>query len=295
MTLAPIEILAVELLQDIFLRSLNLSLPDASPHIAAKLAHPLIYNAVCTTYLTLPVDDEVRTDIRSKAELRHVQLKIFGYRWMTGTYFQSFMSRQAGCVSSYDSHSIVTFPVNYAHWPSVTRFSDHHRAAFVTIRCPIPVKLLHGPWTDSKVSFLRFLLWATAMTVDWGDKDTRKLVLEGKTEAFLTNNLAAVALFNHNRRLTRPPRLETVRFAVIEAGCDRSVVYNTMEAAIDWGSRLDSSEDTTLDMWCEQAIAAGNPKGNWLKLKLKEARTSRLDPWTGGYQAEGDKLVLAPR
>lgn len=295
MALAPIELLAVELLQEIFLWSPNISLPEASPHIAAKLSHPRIYNVVCSTYLTSPPDGKAGNDTRKRAELREVHGRIFQYRWMTWAYFESFISRQAGCLSVHEGYSVVTWPLCHAPWPSVTQPCDFHSGAFLTLRCPIPVKLLHGPWTDSKVSFLRFLLWATAMTVDWGDRDTRKLALEGKTEAFLTNNLAVVDLFNHSRRLGKPPTLEAVRFAVMEAGCDRSVVYNTMEAAIDWGLRLARWNDTKLDKWCEEAIAARNPKGTWLKIKLDEARTSGLKPRTGDYEAEGDKLVFAQR
>lgn len=194
-------------------------------------------------------------------------------------------------------------------------FSRSHLPALSFVKCRIPVKLLRGPWTQDKVQFLRFLLWTTSMTVDWADYETRRLALDGKREAILTNNLEVVELFNHNRRLGKAPGLEQIRFAVIEAGCDRSIVYDTMATARTWGLRGDSWNCEKLDKWCDDAIAANNPKGKWLQLKLKELRTTYstgnniwangagersaihgyMHPKTGDYcDVEHDKLAISP-
>jgi hypothetical protein len=141
------------------------------------------------------------------------------------------------------------------------------------------------------------------MTVDWADETTRKLVLLGKKEAVREGNLEVVELFNHNRRLGKPPGLEMVKLAVFEGGCDRSIVYDTMVTARTWGVRGDAWKCNLLDRWCEEQIHAANPKGKWLKIKLQELRQTGategeelygyMHPKTGDYEdVESDRLVV---
>lgn len=54
---------------------------------------------------------------------------------------------------------------------------------------------------------------------------------QGEQDAILKKNLQAVELFNHKRHLGRDPTLEKVIFAVVEGGCDRSTVYDTLATA----------------------------------------------------------------
>ena len=296
MSLAPIELLPVELIQEIFLLSLNLSLPAASHHIAAKLSHPYIYKAVCDEYLNTPGNSRYRLNYID------TQSRIFRYRWMTWEFFQTMVLKifaEAGCLCG-TSCSNPIWPPSFSD-PSTMPLKQEHQAAFKFSNCRLPSKLLHGPFTEAKIEFLRFLLWTTNMTVDWANRETVKILFKGKREAFLTGNLAAVQLFNHTRRLGKAPSFQTVRFAVIEAGCNRSVVYDTLCATPPWALKLDCDSDYSLDMWCIQAIAKGNPKGNWLRIKLNEVRLPpisggdwklRLDPGTGDYEAEGDKLIV---
>jgi hypothetical protein len=170
-------------------------------------------------------------------------------------------------------------------------FPRSHLPELAFVRCRFPAKLLHGPWTKDKVEFLRFLLWTTSMTVDW------ELVLQGRTEAIMQRRLDVIELFNNNRRLGKAPTLAHVRFAVVEGGCDRSIVFDTLKAAYRWGYHKPgwNWESEALDQWCEEAIKAENPKGKWLQLKLKELRRGSylvLHPKTGDYDdVEGDKLV----
>ena len=94
------------------------------------------------------------------------------------------------------------------------------------------------------------------MTVDWADPEVRRLALEGKKQAILEKNLEVVEIFNHNRRLGKAPGLATVRFAVLEAGCDRSIVYDLLATAQAWGVRNESWEDSELDEWCDELYLA---------------------------------------
>lgn len=132
----------------------------------------------------------------------------------------------------------------------------------------IPKKLLCGPWSADKVQFLQFLLWTSGVSVDWRDAETHKVAIDGRLQAIREGSLEAVQLFNHNRRLGRTADLALVRYAVIEGGCNRSIVYDTMLAArtASW------CEVPELDDWCERRIALEDPKGQWLKIKLEELR-----------------------
>lgn len=146
-------------------------------------------------------------------------------------------------------------------------FSRSHlpRLAFVNAR--IPRKLLRGPWTDDNVQFLRFVLWTTSMTVDWSNSEVYQAAMEGRKKAILEGNLEAVQIFNHNRRLGKFASTDTVRFAVIEGGCNRSIVYDTMVTAKMWRPKL-SWQCAELDEWCDDRIACSDPKGSWLKALL---------------------------
>jgi hypothetical protein len=309
---SSLELLPAELLQPIFfLSGLNLSLVDASPYIASKLADNYIYNAVCTTYLT------TTNTLSSRSEQSCAQTRIFASQWMTWPYFQSWVLKtweNNGCLCG-KTGDTGCFD---KQWPpdfeDATRmlFTRSHLPVLAWVKGRLPVKLFRGPWTADKIQFLRFLLWITSMSVDWEDEKCRTLVLEARRDAVLRGNLEVVELFNHNRRLGKAPNVEMVRFAVFEGGCDRSVVYDTMAAARIWNLRGDAWRDEELDNWCEERIKNGDPKGAWFKLKLEELRTvkapgddtaievdgvkvkpGQMHPKTGNYDdVEGDKLVI---
>ena len=270
MSLAHIECLPAELIQPIFLASgPSLALPLVSHRIAAKLCDARIYDSVCTQLLTT-------SSVYDAAHSRN-QTMLFAAKWMTWDFFKAFIlkayadagclcgrKRGKGCLQSKwppDFDDATTMVFSRSHWPTLT---------FVKAR--LPLKLLQGPWTQEKIQFLRFLLWTTSMTVDWADPVVMGAVREGKRQAFLARNLEAVQLFNHNRRLGRATNLEQVRFAVMEAGCDRSIVYDTMANARNSGMMGSDWNCPKLDQWCQERIEAGNPKGQWLKAKLEELR-----------------------
>ncbi|KAF2275741.1 uncharacterized protein EI97DRAFT_434148 [Westerdykella ornata] len=313
---SPIENLPMELIQRIFfLSELNLSLPEASPYIGTKLAGYYVLQAICDKHLT-PDPDKTKL---TRGERSSMQSRLFRYRWMTWDFYKHWILKKYGKNGCLCGKSPETGCFN-AQWPpdfddpvGTMVFSRSHLPELSFMNCRLPNKLLHGAWTTDKVQFLRFLLWTTGMTVNWGDPHTRATILQGRREAVLERNLDAVELFNHNRRLGKPPNLDLVRFAVIDGGCDRSIVYDTMNVAREWGLRYSRWNCSILDDWCAEAIEAGNPKGRWLQLKLLELRATEsfakpldrtedvqgtpgyMNPSSGDYgNVEGDKLVILP-
>ena len=311
MTLSAIERLPVELIQPIFFQSgPNLALPLASHHIAAKLSDDYIYHALCTEYLT--VNEHL------PAEKSISQTRIFASRWMTWDYFKSFLIKTyegKGCLCGKTPEEGCFDAQWPPEWEDATDmvFSRSHLPELSWVKGRIPTKLLHGPWTSENIQFLRFLLWTTSMTVDWADEEVRKTVLMGRKEAMMEKNLEVVEIFNHNRRLGKPPDLSLVRFAVIEAGCDRSIVYDTMATARAWGVRGTDWGCAELDAWCLGNMEEGDVKGGWLKVKLEELRPTEdsptaptlynftdsstlaggvLNPDTGQYHGKGDDQLV---
>ncbi|ORY09981.1 hypothetical protein BCR34DRAFT_588931 [Clohesyomyces aquaticus] len=311
--LSPIELLPAELIQDIYFKSgLNIALPIASNHIAAKLSNTYCYHATCKHFLAQNLDDRTR---QSRSQTR-----LFAAKWMTWEYFKTFVTKNwesNGCLCGKTPEEGCFDPIWPPDFEDATNmvFSRSHLPALSYIKCRLPVKLLHGPWDQSKIQFLRFLLWTSSMTVDWGSPQARRFALEGKKEAILQRNLEVVETFNHNRRLGKAPGLDMVRFAIIEGGCDRSIVYDTMATARTWGLKGNNWRDDILDKWCKEKIKEGNPKGKWLQMKLAELRIEHgplsiaenggeteprmiagyMHPKTGDYgDVERDKLVISP-
>ena len=283
---AAIERLPVEILQPIFaLSGYNLALIQASQILGARLSSEYVYNGACNYFLAGTCDDYV---VRSAA-----QSSIFASKWMTWTFLKRWITKtceSSGCLCGRtpdESCFDAQWPPNFENATSMV-FSRSHLPRLAFIRCRLPKKLLAGPWTPDKVQFLRFLLWVTSMTVDWRDSESYTLAIEGRRQAFLEDNLAAAELFNHNRRLGRPPTLETVHFAAKEASCSRSVIYDTLRSVYVWSSRSDTWDLGPLFQWCDERISDNDPKGMWLRGVLQ----SLLHSKSGSLQSATCSAIL---
>jgi hypothetical protein len=271
MPASPIERLPAELLQPIFVASsYNLALAQASNLMGARLSDEYIYNSACAHYLG--------DACNSHAERSTAQAFIFSRKWMTWAFFKTWIVKAygpKGCLcgrTPTEGCFDAQWPPNFEDVTTMV-FTRSHLPRLAFIRGRLPPKLLHGPWTPERIQFLRFLLWLTSMTVDWSDSEARRAAMEGRQSAMLDRSLNAVELFNHNRRLGKASTLETVRFAVMEAGCDRSIVYDTMLTAHMWGLRGESWQCCVLDQWCEERIAEQDKNGRWVQTKLKVLRS----------------------
>jgi hypothetical protein len=291
MPASPLERLPVELLQSIFAAAdHNLALPQASDLMGARLSDDYVYNAICAKHLA---GTPPQLDL---AERTAVQTFLFSRRWMTWSFFQRWVLRTwgpQGCLCGRESCFDAQWPPHFADATTMV-FSRSHLPRLAFLRARLPAKLLHGPWKRDKIEFLRFLLWLTGMTVDWRDDGVREVALQGRREVMLERNLEAVELFNHVRRLGRAPSLDTIRFAVLEAGCDRSIVYDTLVAAHAGGIRGGAWKCAVLDGWCAERIAAQDGRGKWLRDRLEVLRSggdvSSLKEETGGDS--GAELVV---
>jgi hypothetical protein len=294
--LAPIELLPVEITQNIFLQTLNLNFPLSSPIIASKLSDKHVYRFVCDHafgYDVLPT-------IPKPKHLPTYQNQLFAIRWMRWDFFEEYISqrvppRACGCPILIDCHDTSGRPAIAScnciiPDCKLRRHGEDKSTNLPRIRCSLPQKLVHGPWTTEKIRFLNGLLRISNMSVDWADKSAVRAAVQGKREAIMDGNLDAVHIFSRTRRLGRAPNLELVKFAVLEAGCNRSIVLNLMTAAREWGHR--KWNDVELDTWVAQQEGKGGPKGEWLKIKLEELRSGRYPDVQSGDYVGGDVLEI---
>jgi hypothetical protein len=289
MPASPLERLPVELLQTIFtLASHPLALPQASALLGARLSDAYIYNAICAKHLADPDSPQELTLAARTA----VQTFLFSRRWMTWSFFQAWVLRTwgpAGCLCGRTRCFDAQWPPRFGDATAMV-FSRSHLPRLAFVRARLPAKLLRAPWTREKVEFLGFLLWITGMTIDWGDDAVREVARSGRRDAVLEGNLEAVELFNHVRRLGRAPSLDTIRFAVLEAGCEPSIVFDTLRAAHAGGIRGETWNCAVLDGWCAERIAAQDGRGTWLRDKLELLRSGG-DMSSLTKEASGDSGV----
>ena len=290
---APLEELPLELVQNIFfLADMDPNLPRASTILSRSLSERFVLCKYSERAFQLQTSASRWELNRLRMMDKQKQEALFAMRWMTWDFFSGYLSWREHRPSK-DPLSVIE--------PSVFQFGsvvgaqlladgEGRRPAWLPcIVCSIPQKLLKGPFTDDKLQFLRCLLSTSAASVDWADYHSVQLSAMAKRQAILDRNLDAVHLFSRVRRLAKAPNLGLVKLAVLEGGCERSIVLELMTTARAWGHRR--WEDVELDAWIARERAKGNPKARWLGLKLFELRRGGYaNPNSGDY--DGDKLVV---
>lgn len=128
----------------------------------------------------------------------------------------------------------------------------------------LPAKVLQGPWDSSKVAFLQFLLRRGA-GVDWEYTSLGEVAKSGLYEAIRENNLVATGLLLHYRISITPPA-DLIRHAVINGGCNRSVVSALLRCE---NMESEGTIDSALWKWAQDARNSGRWQGEWLLKTLR--------------------------
>jgi len=304
--LALIETLPAEILQNIFLRTLKsniplaceANLPLASVTIAGKLSDYYTFSILCDeAFKPIPKPAHVSQYREREAQIRFQQ-RLFDIRWMRWGFFRWYLlrsteARTCGCPVTITCFEGGGCKAESTHAESKypPKYDAESPRGMPEIHCWLPDKLLRTPFTPSKLAFITCLLRVSKMSVNWASRDSINLSTAAKHSAIKDNNLPFVQLFSCTRRLCKAPNLNLVKFAVLEAGCARSVVFELMTSAREWGHRR--WEDGELDVWSKVEEGRGNPKGAWVGAKLGELRGgSWPDAERGDYTAMGDVLVV---
>ncbi|KAL8852058.1 MAG: hypothetical protein Q9221_003083 [Calogaya cf. arnoldii] len=156
--------------------------------------------------------------------------------------------------------------------------------------CEIPTKVLHGPWSESKLNFLHTLLNASAI-LDWETSNNGEVAETSLREAIVQGNISFL------RVMLRTPEIapwesqketyswsyhpgieitqEHLRLAILDGGCIPSIVNMLLGKGFDKGLRLDDND--MLD-WATAKAEEGDERGEWL---LQKIRDQEEDPMTG--------------
>ena len=164
--------------------------------------------------------------------------------------------------------------------PALGWSSSTWTCPYLSFRPKIPIKLLHEPWTEDKLSFL-YALNDNNAKMDLENETYRAIAKKGLTEAIKDDNIRAIHLImavwaaseGHPckpkpGRTRMRPDTEHVKVAVIERGCRKEIVRQLLKHAV---LNIDS-EDPALVGWAKEKGEQGDGIGQWLLNKLSECR-----------------------
>ncbi|KAL8945993.1 MAG: hypothetical protein Q9222_007552 [Ikaeria aurantiellina] len=151
--------------------------------------------------------------------------------------------------------------------------------------CQIPTKVLHGPWTSTKIDFLSNLMNARA-GLGWETSSNGEEAERSLNEAIVHANIPLLNVLTQrprhlnasmkdgdptcdsNIQLTQ----EHIRLAVFEGGCDTEVVKTILRSRRCGSLRLD---DADIAEWAVSKRAEGDPRGEWLLSEIDRWETER--------------------
>ena len=317
-----LEEMPIELIQTIFLYSMNIALPHSSRSLAMNLSSEHIYLEFCMRafYITR---NEPETFPKLQSQL--LQCKFFDWpfflRYARKAFHEVLTLPTKPCDHLYvdwfhgdqlckesTSESTHTpmdpgllanlipqriYPLGHVIGPNLSRL-NYLGFAYGFF---IPEKVLRGPWTTEKASFLYSLVCLHGQ-IDLEGSLAGETAKEGLYDAIRQNCQRAVAalatLLGSKKLLTT----EALRVAVLESGCNECIVRHLLYNAQIF-STMDF-HDPALWNWAKQTEELENPKGSWLRDKLRMADYFDLSWWeereleTKGAERLNSELVPLP-
>lgn len=270
-----------ELLEMIFLYSMNISLPRASPVLGHKLSsHAVTMEFVMRSFFHTVEHKVVNTRDRKVASDPHIQSQLLACRFFTWDFFLAYVEKAHAALirlrgKIWEKAGVdVPGPKEFEGlWPY--RFSRITYLAFAE-GFQIPEKLLHGPWSTDKASLL-YVLVSIGGEIDWQGSLAGETAKEGLREAILQRSEHAVAGLSVLLGVAQALDTETLRYAVIDCGCNINIVRHLLfNAQILHGVTPKSTlnfYDSKLWQWAD--LHEG--KGVLLKDSLKKADKFALE------------------
>ncbi|KAK5129008.1 hypothetical protein LTR85_000341 [Meristemomyces frigidus] len=277
--LSKLEELPTEILQDIFYYSANIDLALASPGLQAQLSSPHVY-LKHTSRILQPILGNCGNSMADDADLS-AAARLLNCKFMTWNFFKLWLDEWWE-------------PQKRPHGISMGEDRvDEYRNLWLLSNPSVgllpPRKLLHGPWTEDRVNFLR-VLSTTVGHLPALSPVLGEIAHEGLGQAVTEGSEKAVSCL---LRMGVNRDTEVLRRAVIDYGCNEAIVHALLwqrsseyyaggeprerlggvevssstsqpadEAAIDY-------LDQALWSWAEKARTNGDRKGEWLVALLK--------------------------
>ena len=283
-----------ELLEIIFLHSMNISLPRASPLLGRKLSSRAVTLEYTMRAFFNTVDHTTNYRDRKKTGDRLLQSDLLSCHFFTWDFFLRYVDRSHDAMVTLRGKAWEKTGVEV---PGVRQFDGLWPFRFTTIPYLafadgfyVPEKLLHGPWDEGKVNLL-YVLVSLNGEIDWEGSMAGETAKQGIREAVAEGNERAVAALS--TLLGVPKQIDTglLRYAVLDRGCNinvlRHLLFNAQILAQNVSEDVLDFLDTRLWAWAD----ANGDKGDVLKHMLKKADAFDLEFY---FEEESDWTKIVP-
>lgn len=288
--------LPTELLETIFLYSMNISLPRASPLLGMKLSSRATTLEYTMQTFFHTVEHTTNYRDRKKSSDPVVQSAVLSCRFFTWSFFLKYVDRAHNAMITLRGKAWEKTGVEI---PGIQQFDGLWPFRFTTVPYlafaegfHIPEKLLHGPWEEGKVKLLYVLVGLNG-EIDWEYSMAGEVAKQGIRGAVAEGNERAVAALS--TLLGVPKQIDTklLRYAVLECGCDinimRHLLFNAQILAQGMSKDVLDFLDTRLWAWADE----NGEKGDVLKHMLRKADAFDLEFYFE-EKSEWTKIVPFP-
>ena len=302
-----------ELLEIIFLHSMNISLPRSSPTLGRKLSSSSILMSFTTHALFHTVDHTTTYRDRPRTSSPSLQSALLTCRFFTYAFFLSYVERAHALLikqrgKAWEKTGVQVLGAAEFDGLLPFKFTRVPYLGFAAGFC-VPEKLLHGPWTDDKARLL-YVLVSLNGEIDWQGSLAGEAAKTGMREAIREGNEYAVAALAVLLGVPKAITTEMLRYALVQCNCEINILRHLLFNAQNLGRTVpkDLLDFYDPDIW---GWADGHgEKGEVVKGMLKKAEAFDLEfyfeedaDWTkivsfpyAGYKfdtrtAFGDELV----
>ncbi|KAF2177189.1 hypothetical protein K469DRAFT_742628 [Zopfia rhizophila CBS 207.26] len=289
-----------ELLEIIFLYSMSIALPRASPDLGRKLSS----KSVCMQFCMQSFFDtrDPRSTIRETRPKVHgdpsLQSEILACRFFTWSFFLSYVEKAHDALiqqrgKGWAKTGVIVPDASYFDrlWPY--KFTQITYLGFAE-GFYIPEKLLHGPWTAEKASLL-YVLISFSGEIDWEASMAGETAKEGMKEAIKEENEHAVAALAVLLGISKAITTDMICYAVIHCGCNiniiRHLLFNSQILYSTTPKDTLDFHDPRLWQWADRENHDG--VGTLLKVMLKKAETFSLEFYMRG-ETDWARIVPFP-
>lgn len=274
----------------IFLYSMNISLPRASTELGRRLSSKAVTMEFTMRSFFQTVDHKANIRDRKITSNPIIQSKLLACRFFTWEFFMDYVNKAHTAMIKLrgkiweDAGVEVKGPKDFKGlWPFM--FTGVTYLSFAE-GFHIPEKLLHGPWTDDKAKLL-YVLVSFSGEIDWESSTAGETAKEGLRQAIEQKMEYAVAALSVLLGIAQSIDTNTIRYAVIECGCNfkivRHILFNAQILQDTIPKETLNFHDPKLWQWAE----VNEGKGVLLKDLLRKADKFSLEfflegeKWTG--------------
>ena len=216
-----------ELLEMVFLYSMNISLPRASPILGRKLSSNTVIMEFVLRSFFHTVDHKTNYRDRKATGDPVIQSQLLACRFFTWEFFRAYAAKAH---SSYIQQRGDIWKDASAQPPGVEAFDGLFPFKFMKITylgfaegVQIPEKVLRGPWSADKASLL-YVLVSLNGELDWEGSMAGEIAKGGLVQAIQENNERAVAALAVLLGVAQMINTSNIRQAVMDCGCNFNIV-----------------------------------------------------------------------